>query len=202
MRKKIDLYVFRHGETDWNAQKKFQGHTDIPLNQKGKDQAQELFQKFQFLKPEICLSSDLRRAVETAKIGLAGHSLTYLFSEKLRETHLGDVEGLSQQDIIDKFGSEILDQWRSVEGKDLSMSFPNGETKQEHLIRIQTHLKDFIKGNGQYHKIAVSTHGGSVVRLVHSCVNAPKESITIPNCCLYHVEYHLPEDVFFLAGKL
>ncbi|NUM59254.1 MAG: histidine phosphatase family protein, partial [Bdellovibrionaceae bacterium] len=40
--KPIDLYVFRHGETHWNAQRKFQGHTDIPLNEIGKTQAQTL----------------------------------------------------------------------------------------------------------------------------------------------------------------
>lgn len=202
MKKKVDLYIFRHGETDWNANKKFQGHTDIPLNEKGKNQAEELFNKFSKLKPEICLSSDLNRAMETAKIGLKGHDISFLYSDKLRETFLGDVEGMSQQEIIEKFGLDVLTKWRSVATHDLTMSFPNGETKLNHLLRVQSHIKDFIKDNSHYRRVAISTHGGSVVRLVHSCVNAPVESILIPNCCLYHLEFDLNENHFVLVGQL
>lgn len=202
MNKFVDLYVFRHGETQWNALKKFQGHTDIPLNETGKNQAQSLISKFKTLQPEICISSDLVRAVETAKIGLSDFDISYVYSAFLRESHLGDVEGLEQQMIIDKYGSDILTRWRSIKKEDLSMSFPNGETKLQHTERVIKYIQDFIKNNSHYQKIAVSTHGGSVVRLVHSCLNAPVDSITIPNCCLYHVQYDLNAEDFIFVGQL
>lgn len=202
MKKKVELYVFRHGETDWNARNIFQGHTDIALNSKGRAQANILIEKFQGLQPEVCLSSDLQRAVETAKIGLQNHSLTFSYSENLRETHLGDAEGMHRQAVIDKYGSELLVQFLSLDKKHLSASFPNGETKINHLIRLHSHIKKFVEENTQYRRIAISTHGGSLVRLVHACVNAPKELIAIPNCCLYHLEYHPGEDIFKLAGQL
>lgn len=200
--KPIDLYVFRHGETHWNAMRKFQGHTDIPLNDTGKSQAQTLVEKFRTLNPEICISSDLIRAVETAKIGLSGHPISYVYSAFLRETHLGDVEGLEQQTIIDKYGMDILTRWRSVKKEDLEMSFPNGETKLQHTHRVRNYIREFIESNKHYQKIAVSTHGGSVIRLVHSCVNAPTESITIPNCCLYHVQFDPQQNDFVFVGQL
>ncbi|MCB0368605.1 MAG: histidine phosphatase family protein [Bdellovibrionales bacterium] len=198
----VDLYIFRHGETDWNAKRKFQGHTDIPLNDQGRSQATSLIDKFKNLSPEVCLSSDLVRAVETAKIGLKDHNLSYLYSDQLRETYLGDVEGLSQQDIIDRYGLELLTRWRSVSASDLEMSFPNGESKLDHLLRIQNFLKNFVSLNQEIKKIAVSTHGGSVVRLVHSCFNAPEDSIKIPNCCLYHVQYSINKDHFYFVAEL
>lgn len=202
MNQLINLYVFRHGETQWNALKKFQGHTDIPLNDTGKSQAQTLVAKFKSLQPEICISSDLIRAVETAKIGLSDFDISYVYSALLRESHLGDVEGLEQQTIIDRYGQDILTRWRSIKKEDLSMSFPNGETKLQHTQRVRKYIQEFIKNNSHYQKIAVSTHGGSVVRLVHSCMNAPVESITIPNCCLYHVQYDMQTDDFVFVGQL
>lgn len=202
MNHKVELFIFRHGETDWNAQRKFQGHTDIPLNAKGKSQAEELFQKFSTLQPQVCLSSDLVRAVETAKIGLRDHEISYVYSPALRETFLGDVEGLSQVEITEKYGEEVLTRWRSIEEKDLTMSFPNGESKLDHLIRVQNFIRNFIQLNNHFNKLAISSHGGAVVRLVHSCINAPKEPIGIPNCCLYHLEFDKNENQFSFIKQI
>jgi broad specificity phosphatase PhoE len=64
----VQLLVFRHGETDWNLNKKFQGHTNIPLNQKGRVQAESLQKKLAAINLDACLCSDLDRAIETAKL--------------------------------------------------------------------------------------------------------------------------------------
>lgn len=185
----VQLFIFRHGETDWNFQKKFQGHTNIPLNQKGRDQAHVLREKIRLLSPEICLCSDLDRASETAKIALQDFQLPFLYSNALRETHLGDVEGLTQTEIIDRYGETILHQWRSIDPADINMSFPNGETKIQHLKRLKKHISEFVTLNPNWKKIAVSTHGGALFRLVHDCDNAPEQAISIPNCCLYEIHY-------------
>ena len=62
------IYLVRHGQTDWNIEKKTQGHTDIPLNGTGKRQAEELAEKIADLKIDRIISSDLLRARETAEI--------------------------------------------------------------------------------------------------------------------------------------
>ncbi len=185
----VQLLVFRHGETDWNLNKKFQGHTNIPLNQKGRVQAESLQKKLAAIDLDACLCSDLDRAIETAKIALAEHTVPFLYSAALRETHLGDVEGQSQVQIIEKYGEDMLVQWRSIKPEHQSMGFPNGETKVQHLKRLKEYLETALMANPQFKRVAISTHGGSLVRLVHSADNSPEQAIVIPNCCLYELSF-------------
>lgn len=185
----VQLLVFRHGETDWNLNKKFQGHTNIPLNQKGREQALGLQKKLASMSLDACLCSDLDRAIETAKIALAEHSIPYLYSAALRETHLGDVEGQSQIQITEKYGEDMLTQWRSIKAEHQNMGFPNGETKVQHLKRLKEYLEAALIANPGFCRVAVSTHGGSVVRLVHAADSAPEQAIVIPNCCLYELSF-------------
>lgn len=185
----VQLFVFRHGETDWNLNKKFQGHSNIPLNQKGRDQAQNLREKFSKIKLDVCLSSDLDRAVETGRIALENHQIPFLFSPSLRETHLGDVEGLSQIEIDAKYGEGHLTRWRSIKPEDITFGFSNGETKQQHLQRLKSYIEDIVTANEHFKSVAVSTHGGSLVRLVHATDNAPEQAILIPNCSLYELAF-------------
>lgn len=185
----VRLFVFRHGETDWNLNKKFQGHTNIPLNQKGRDQAQGLKEKFNEFKLDVCLCSDLDRAVETGRIAMGSKDVPFLFSRSLREIHLGDVEGMSQIEIAAKYGEDILTRWRSAKPEDITMGFSNGETKQEHLTRVKDFVEETVMANPHFENVAVSTHGGSLVRLVHASENAPQQTIVIPNCCLYELAF-------------
>lgn len=185
----VQLMVFRHGETDWNLNKKFQGHTNIPLNQKGRDQAQSLQKKLASVNLDACLCSDLDRAIETAKIALAQHTVPFLYSAALRETHLGDVEGQSQVQIIEKYGEDLLIQWRSIKPEHQSMGFPNGETKVQHLKRLKDYVETTLLANPQFKRVAISSHGGSLVRLVHAAENSPEQAIVIPNCCLYELSF-------------
>ena len=62
------IYVVRHGQTDWNLEGRFQGRTDIPLNEKGKEQAKKTKEKLDGIKFDKVFSSSLRRAFETAQI--------------------------------------------------------------------------------------------------------------------------------------
>jgi broad specificity phosphatase PhoE len=185
----VQLFVFRHGETDWNLNKKFQGHTNIPLNQKGRDQAQALRERFATINLDLCLCSDLDRAVETGKIALEDNPVPFVYSKALRETHLGDVEGMSQIEIVEKYGEDILTRWRSVKPEDITMGFANGETKLQHLNRLKDFVEQTLLDNVPYKNVAVSTHGGSLVRLVHATINAPEQTIAIPNCCLYQLSF-------------
>ncbi|MBL7545255.1 MAG: histidine phosphatase family protein [Bdellovibrionaceae bacterium] len=196
----VQLLVFRHGETDWNLNKKFQGHTNIPLNQKGRDQALSLKEKLTSMMIDACLCSDLDRAVETARIALSSHTIPFLFSSALRETHLGDVEGQSQIQIIEKYGEELLTKWRSVKIEDLTMGFPNGETKQQHLGRVKSYVEKTLIENPHFKRVAVSTHGGSLVRLVHAAEKAPEQAIAIPNCCLYELSFDRKNQAWSYTG--
>src|SRR5207253_449000 len=96
------LYLIRHGLTDWNAQRKMQGHSNIPLNETGRSQAQALQAFFQKNPVEKVFSSDLARAFETAQIATGAKDI--LKMEGLREVRLGDIEGHSEPEIVAKYG--------------------------------------------------------------------------------------------------
>ncbi|MGB9883700.1 MAG: histidine phosphatase family protein [Microgenomates group bacterium] len=95
MKNYCTLYLVRHGETDWNVKGLVQGHSDIPLNEKGRLQAEELAKKLSSVKFSAGFSSDLVRAKETAEIIALKHKINIITLKKLRERAFGRLEGLS-----------------------------------------------------------------------------------------------------------
>jgi len=91
------LYVARHGETDWNATMRWQGHTDVPINETGRAQARELGERLRGRGIVGAVASDLSRAEETARIvaGALGVELAYV-DRGLRERQYGVFEGLTR----------------------------------------------------------------------------------------------------------
>ncbi len=95
----IDLWLVRHGETDWNRELRFQGHLDAPLNGLGMQQAQRLGEHLARLQPRPLLASDLLRTRQTAE-PLAGQWQTPALPDSLwREQAFGVIEGLTFEEI-------------------------------------------------------------------------------------------------------
>lgn len=185
----VTVYIFRHGETDWNVARRFQGHTNIPLNEKGRRQAQRLGQAFAKLNIQVVLSSDLSRAHETAQIAFENLNTPIFTSTSLREANLGEPEGQLRDDIIKIYGLDSWHKWCSVKPEDMDFSYPKGETKRAQLTRVLDFVHDYFDKNIHIYNLAVSTHGGTLRRLLHHCEGAPSEPIPIPNCSLYKLEF-------------
>lgn len=198
----IELFIFRHGETDWNKESRFQGHTDIPLNAKGIAQAQELAVEVKSIQPEIILTSDLNRAKHTAQIVNESLGVPVIESPMLRECRLGEPEGMLRSEIDQKYGAIAWQKWLSVKSVDQDFSFPKGESKREHLQRQVNFIELFMSNHSNVSRVAISTHGGSLRRLVHHCQNAPLEPIAIPNCALYQVVYDSVKREWLYQGAL
>ena len=88
------LYVLRHGITDWNAQKKLQGQTDIPLNEDGRALAEKAHDEYKDVHFDVCWCSPLIRAKETADIVLRGRDIPIHYDDRLREISFGEYEGM------------------------------------------------------------------------------------------------------------
>lgn len=88
------LYVMRHGKTDWNKNFKLQGKTDIPLNEEGREMARTAAERYRDLHIDLCYSSPLVRAKETAEIFLEGKNVEIITDDRLTEMSFGIYEGI------------------------------------------------------------------------------------------------------------
>jgi broad specificity phosphatase PhoE len=153
-----NIYVIRHGETDWNKTFKFQGQTNIPLNETGLEQAKALVPILAHLQIESVYSSPLLRAYKTAEIAASELKLTIQKDDRLQETHVGVAEGLTAEELIAKFGEETLLKWRSYEERLLDFRFEKGESKRQVMCRARGALLD-IAQNSSRNNIAIFSHG-------------------------------------------
>lgn len=104
----MDIYLLRHGETDWNRKGLLQGHTDIPLNERGREQVDDTVRRLRGLgvRMDAIVSSPLRRARESAEI--AAHRLDFpeeriVVEDLLIERGFGEGEGMSLQEMKERY---------------------------------------------------------------------------------------------------
>jgi phosphoserine phosphatase len=95
----MKLLLARHGQTEWNADRRFQGHTDISLSARGRAQAHALGRALRGRRVSAAYVSPMRRAVETAEIALADAGIPFTPIEALRELSLGAWEGCTVDEI-------------------------------------------------------------------------------------------------------
>lgn len=149
------LFLFRHGETDWNHERRLQGQTDIPLNATGRIQAADLAGRLASYGLEAILTSDLSRALETGRIVADALALPLHPEPDLREASLGDAEGMLIEDAKARFGPEL------VEGRvaDDRLQLPHGEPGLEVRARALAAVARFVAAY-PYRRIGISTHSG------------------------------------------
>jgi broad specificity phosphatase PhoE len=153
-----NIYLIRHGETDWNRDHRFQGKTDIQLNQLGRDQAEKLVPVINRLSVDAVFSSPLLRAHETAMIAVKDLKIPIQKDDRLMEANVGAAEGLTFDELQAKFGENGLDRWRSYEERDLDFAFPQGESKRQMMFRVRSTILEIAQTN-QFSNIAVFAHG-------------------------------------------
>lgn len=143
------IALIRHGVTDWNAQMRAQGHTDIPLNEEGLRQAERLGARLGGESWDFAYSSDLGRAMETARRAVAAHGLAVVPDARLREMYLGQIEGTTEAERNRRWG----DNWREL---DLG-----GETREAVAERGARAIHD-IADRHSGKRVLVVSHGGLI----------------------------------------
>jgi alpha-ribazole phosphatase len=149
------LYLVRHGETDWNAARRYQGQSDIPLNRTGIQQARKLAGRLSKEKIDTIYSSDLSRARETARLIAEHHSCKIHADSRLCEVSFGTWEGQTY-DEIKKSAPSALAEW---EADILTTAPPNGETLEQLTARVQSILSDLCTRHADQTSLIVA-HGG------------------------------------------
>ena len=133
------LYIMRHGKTEWNAKHKLQGHSDIPLNEEGRQMAEKTREEYKGPAFDVCYCSPLVRAKETAEIFLKGTHTPIIADERLIEMSFGVYEGIENSFQIPNCPINQLfdepEQYEAVEG---------GESLQELFARTGEFLEEVI----------------------------------------------------------
>ncbi len=126
------VLLLRHGRTAWNAERRFQGQADPPLDDVGRLQAAEVASLIAAMKPGIILSSDLQRAAQTAGPVSAATGAEIVVDPRLRERSLGHWEGLTRDEVEVRYPDEFTD-W--VAGRDVSRR--GGESREQVAARAR-----------------------------------------------------------------
>ncbi len=129
--------MLRHGRTAWNAERRFQGQSDPPLDDVGRAQAWEVAALVAALAPDILVSSDAIRALQTAEPIAELTGLDLLVDARLRERSLGHWEGLTRDEVAQRYPDEFTD-W--VAGRDVSRR--GGETRDQVAARAGAAFAD------------------------------------------------------------
>ncbi|MCS0638134.1 histidine phosphatase family protein [Streptomyces sp. LP05-1] len=108
------IVLWRHGQTSWNLERRFQGTTDIDLTETGVAQARRAARLLAALKPDAIIASDLRRAADTAGELAALTGLVVGQDAALRETYAGNWQGLTHEEIVERHGEQYA-AWKRGE---------------------------------------------------------------------------------------
>jgi broad specificity phosphatase PhoE len=154
------IFLARHGESDWNVAKRFQGHTDRPLTERGRQQAHALADLVASQEIDAVYTSPLSRARETAEIVAARAGLEAVALPELREVDTGSWSGLSRADVEARF-PEGFTRWRSG-----GSGWEDGESYEEMAERVIGALRTIAEDHPDG-RVLVISHGGPI-RAIHA----------------------------------
>ena len=154
------ILLARHGETDWNAARRWQGHTDRPLTDRGRAQAAALAERLDGTELEAVYSSDLTRARETAAAVAERQGAELRMLPELREVDVGSWAGLTKAEAEARF-PEAFARW-----KDGYVGWEDGETYEAMTERV-THAVLRIAADHPDQPVLVVSHGGPI-RAIHA----------------------------------
>jgi len=180
------LFVFRHGETDWNRERRLQGQFDVPLNATGLAQAAALAERLKLHRLDAVVSSDMRRAWTTGSIVAAALGIPILAEPGLREISVGEAQGLLWEEARARFGADLSERWYSED----DVCFPGGETGAETRARGLAALRQFTAAQA-YRRIGVSTHGAMIRQLMKHALPPGSPPAASANTVLHVLRYDL-----------
>lgn len=197
----MDIYLIRHGETDYNKGKRLQGTVDIPLNEKGIELAQRTAEGMKDIRFDRIYTSPLIRARKTAEILRGDRRIEIIPTEGLREISFGDYEGLT---ILDgKYNIPDPDFLNFFNAPEKYHTPPNGESIEHLKIRTSSFMRGIMNDPGNENMtFLMASHGAAIRGILSGLLNLPLEKFwdggVHKNCAvtLLHAEKGAFEVVF------
>ena len=173
------LVLLRHGQSEWNLENRFTGWVDVPLTQKGEEEARHAGEKMKAvqLQFDTTFTSVLQRAIRTLELVLdvLGQSdLPVEQDRALNERHYGDLQGLNKAETAQKFGDEQVRLWR----RSYDVPPPGGESLENTAARTLPYLKDKILPTIQAgQNVLVTAHGNSLRSIIMHLDQLSREEV-------------------------
>lgn len=151
----VTVYLTRHGQTEWNLEKRLQGHGNSPLTEFGINRAKELSKRMKDIKIDKIYTSPIERAYKTACIVRGDKDTEIKIHEGLKEMNFGDYEGRTTEDVMKENPDWDIS---AIMRGNLEMRAPNGETLGEVRKRVNSAMKDILEEN-EGKSILIVGHG-------------------------------------------
>ena len=221
------IYIVRHGETEWNAEGRIQGHTDIGLSDRGREQARAIARRLAGFPFAVAYSSDMSRTRDTARIILGERNIPLHSVPELREYHKGVFEGLTVQ----QYRQRYPEQYRASLVNDPDFAPTGGETIRQSTARLTEFVaglgltpgsgpesgSESVSGSGSKSEglrpednVLIVGHGGSLRSCIVALLQLPLEAnwkFVMQNCALSVIHtypdnavLHLYNDTSHLNG--
>ena len=182
----MKFFVVRHGETDWNKLGRFQGHTDISLNDRGLSQASETAVASEDWGYTAIYSSPLVRTVQVAEEIAKVTPMLVSQEPGLKELSLGDLEGVTGEEMRNDWPA-LFAAWRTEPEK---MSMPNGESLGELRDRTWQVILDIEQKHSSDDSIVVISHNFAIRSIVNELLGMPlayfhRMSLNLASVCTF-----------------
>lgn len=202
----MELWIFRHGETDWNATKRLQGKSDTELNENGIRVAKEVHEVIKDIKFDYVFSSPLKRAVATARILTEGMAVSIITDDRLKEMSFGINEGRYPEERVGnvEIFFEKPEEYVPCEG---------GESIEELNLRTRSFIEEVLATLSEKEpdaRVMISGHGAMNKSLVQTLCHKTKEefwdgtwqsNLHVAKFSINKNEYSMLEDFHSLIEK-
>lgn len=176
------ICIIRHGETDWNVEKRIQGHTDVPLNETGRAQALAMAFNAAHHRFHAIYSSDLTRTIETAQVLAQREDHEVKLLPQLRERHFGIFQGITAAEAAGLYPAAHAHYM----ARDLDYDFESGESLRGFADRVADGIDWMVRHHGGQ-TIAAVSHSGVLDVVYRRATGRPLHTprdFKIPNCGL------------------
>ncbi|MDO5589507.1 MAG: histidine phosphatase family protein [Lachnospiraceae bacterium] len=186
----MELYLIRHGETEWNKERRLQGQADIALDAFGRELAEETKEGLKDIHFDVCFTSPLKRAKETAEIILAGTDTPIIEDERIIEMGFAEYEGK----CCSKEGWELPESFRAFFHDPVNFMPAEGG---EDFATVKKRTKDFLDWlthTPEYEDktVLLATHGVALAGILNNIKNLPLEEYwgigVHKNCAVTKIE--------------
>ena len=163
-----ELVALRHGETEFNTVRRMQGHLDVPLSAAGREQARLVAARLADEPIDKIYSSDLQRALETARTIRGCRGIDLVTDVRLREFHMGTFQGLTLSEAKERHG----DAWERFFIHDPDFALPGGQSRNQKQVEIAAFMEDVVRTEPG-RRLLVVTHRGILIAMLRHVLGIP-----------------------------